>query len=139
MTLHFSPEYVYMYKGFTHPNYRGQRLHAIGMNLALQEYLDRGYRGLVSYIESNNFSSLKSAYRVGYRDFGRVAVWKIFGARSSMPARAAASSAFSSSGRPIGRGPPRPIAARWPPSTEDRAFVWLSHRRPECVGRPGAC
>jgi hypothetical protein len=68
-----------MYKGFTHPQYRGQRLHAVGMNLALREYLNRGYRGLVSYVESNNFSSLKSVYRLGYRDIGSIAVWKAFG------------------------------------------------------------
>jgi hypothetical protein len=72
-------DYVYMYKGFTHPRYRGQRLHAIGMSLALREYLNLGYKGLVSYVESNNFSSLKSVYRLGYRDIGTIAACKIFG------------------------------------------------------------
>jgi hypothetical protein len=76
LTLHFSPEYIYMYKGFTHDNYRGQRLHAIGMNLALREYLNLGFKGLVSYVESNNYSSLKSCYRMGYKDFGAVAIVK---------------------------------------------------------------
>ena len=33
--LSFSARYVYMYKGFTRPSHRGQRLHAIGMTLAL--------------------------------------------------------------------------------------------------------
>jgi hypothetical protein len=79
LTLSFNSEYVYMYKGFTHPQYRGQRLHAIGMNLALREYLNRGFKGLVSYVESTNFSSLKSVYRLGYRDIGCIAVWKLFG------------------------------------------------------------
>jgi len=77
LTLHFASEYIYMYKGFTHPKYRGKRLHAIGMNRALQEYRNQGYKGLVSYIESNNFSSLKSAHRMGYQGFGRVVILKI--------------------------------------------------------------
>jgi hypothetical protein len=77
--LRFSGDYIYMYKGFTHPRYRGQRLHAIGMTLALQHYLSAGSRGLVSYIESNNFDSLKSTFRMGYMEFGSVYVLKIFG------------------------------------------------------------
>ena len=79
MLLHFSGAYVYMYKGFTDTRYRGQRLHAIGMTLALQHYLGRGYRGLVSYVESTNFDSLKSCFRMGYRQFGSVYMLRIFG------------------------------------------------------------
>ena len=79
LRLRFSGEYVYMYKGFTHPRSRGQRLHAIGMTLALREYLSRGRRGLVSYVESNNFDSLKSCRRMGYAEFGSVYVIQISG------------------------------------------------------------
>jgi L-amino acid N-acyltransferase YncA len=67
-----------MYKGFTHPNYRGQRLHAIGMTMALDHYLNQGYRGLVSWVEANNIRSLRSCYRMGYRHFGEIYVVKIF-------------------------------------------------------------
>jgi hypothetical protein len=79
LRLHFSGEYVYMYSGYTHDRYRGQRLHAIGMTRALEEYLGKGFKGLVSYVESNNYSSLKSVYRMGYKDFGKVYVLRIFG------------------------------------------------------------
>ncbi|MCY1401429.1 hypothetical protein D3C76_1081430 [compost metagenome] len=79
MFLHFSSSYVYMYKGFTHHNYRGQRLHAIGMNLALKHYLEQGYKGLVSYVESSNFDSLKSCYRLGYIDVGSIYLFRLFG------------------------------------------------------------
>ena len=79
LRLHFGGEYVYMYKGFTHPRSRGQRLHAIGMTMALREYLSRGRRGLVSYVESNNFDSLKSCYRMGYAEFGSVYVMRLSG------------------------------------------------------------
>lgn len=79
MRLRFSPRYVYMYKGFTHAQYRGQRLHAIGMTLALESYLARGFKGLVSYVEANNFASLKSVYRMGYTDFGRITLMRLAG------------------------------------------------------------
>lgn len=72
--------YIYMYKGFTHPGHRGRRLHAIGMSLALQHYLTKDFKGLVSYVESNNFSSLTSVVRMGYEIFGTVCVLRIFGA-----------------------------------------------------------
>ena len=79
LILNFDPKYVYMYKGFTLDRYRGQRLHAIGMARALAEYLRQGFAGLVSYVESNNFDSLKSCYRMGYRDCGRIRVMRIGG------------------------------------------------------------
>lgn len=77
LRLHFSDQYVYMYKGYTHTAYRGQRLHAIGMTRALEAYLERGFKGLVSYVEANNYSSLKSVYRMGYRDFGKIHILRI--------------------------------------------------------------
>jgi len=77
--LQFAADYIYMYNGYTHKNYRGQRLHAIGMTRALKDYLDRGFKGLVSYVESNNFASLNSCYRMGYKDLGKIYILKIFG------------------------------------------------------------
>jgi hypothetical protein len=79
LVLHPGVRDIYMYKGFTHVDHRGRRLHAIGMTLALQSYLSRGFRGLVSYVESNNFASLKSVARMGYEIFGTIAVLKAFG------------------------------------------------------------
>lgn len=79
LELHFAEGYVYMYKGFTDRRYRGQRLHAIGMTRALQHYLDSGYRGFVSYVESTNFDSLKSCLRMGYEVFGSVYIVRLFG------------------------------------------------------------
>lgn len=72
--LHFDPAYVYMYKGFTHPDYRGQRLHGIGMARALQAFTDEGRPGLVSYVETDNVRSLRSCFRMGYSSFGIVRV-----------------------------------------------------------------
>ena len=72
LRLHFDAGYVYMYKGLTLDRYRGKRLHAIGMTRALAACLDGGKKGIVSYVESGNLSSLRSVYRMGYTDFGRV-------------------------------------------------------------------
>jgi hypothetical protein len=79
LALHFDPSYIYMYKGYTHPEHRGHRLHAIGMTRALQSYISRGFRGIVSYVDWNNFDSLKSCYRMGYKDFGNLYVTRLFG------------------------------------------------------------
>jgi hypothetical protein len=78
LELHFNNRYVYMYNGFTHRNYRGQRLHAIGMTMALNHYLQKKFKGIVSWIEGNNFSSLRSCYRMGYTNFGEVYILKLF-------------------------------------------------------------
>ena len=78
MVLHFDNRYIYMYKGFTHVKYRGQRLHAMAMTRALDAYLARGFKGIVSYVEWDNFSSLKSCYRMGYVDFGNIYLARIF-------------------------------------------------------------
>lgn len=77
--LRYRAGHVYMYKGFTHEAYRGQRLHAIAMTHALRHYLFNGYAGIVSYVESTNFDSLRSCFRMGYSVFGTVYVVKAFG------------------------------------------------------------
>ena len=68
--LHFDPAYTYMFKGYTVPAQRGKRLHAVAMCQALRALAGEGQRGLVSYVASNNFASLKSTARMGYRPFG---------------------------------------------------------------------
>lgn len=79
LVLSFSPDYAYMYKGFTDSDYRGQRLHAIGMTRALQHYVAQGRKGLVSWVEAANFDSLKSCIRMGYSVFGSIYLVRVFG------------------------------------------------------------
>jgi hypothetical protein len=79
LLVQFDPAYVYMYKGLTLDAYRGRRVHAIAMTRALAAYKARGFKGLVSYIEADNLTSLKSAHRMGYVDFGWVFIFKIMG------------------------------------------------------------
>jgi len=72
LDLHFGDGWVYMYKGYTMPAYRGKRLHAVGICRALRALTDEGRNGLISCVASNNFASLHSVTRMGYRIFGDV-------------------------------------------------------------------
>ncbi len=74
LLIHFDPAFVYMYKGLTLPEYRGKRLHALGMARALEVYAADGAAGVLSYVDSNNQASLKSCYRMGYTDVGSIIV-----------------------------------------------------------------
>ncbi|MCU1282484.1 MAG: Acetyltransferase family protein [bacterium] len=77
LVLHFDPAWTYMYKGFTLKSHRGKRLHGIGMTFALAHYTKAGARGLISYVEFNNLTSLRSVERMGYRLFGDIYVARI--------------------------------------------------------------
>ena len=72
LSVRFGQQWVYMHSGFTHPAYRGRRLHAIAMTTALSLYRARGYRGLVSVVSADNQASLRSCDRMGYRQFGTI-------------------------------------------------------------------
>ena len=78
LAIHCSSQYIYMYKGFTNAEYRGNRLYGLGMARALESFQTRGYRGMVSYIEWNNYDSLKGSHRVGFKSFGRIYVLRLF-------------------------------------------------------------
>jgi hypothetical protein len=77
--IHIDSRYIYMYKGYTRERYRGQRLHAIGKTLALQMYMARGLRGMISLVEFRNSDSLRSAKRMGARDVGSFYILGVFG------------------------------------------------------------
>jgi|RhiMethySRZTD1v2_1073278.scaffolds.fasta_scaffold06869_3 hypothetical protein len=92
--LHFDPAYVYMYKGYTVPAYRGLRLHAVGMCRALREFTAEGKAGLISYVQSNNFASLRSVARMGYRIFGTVLLVRVGGRSFTYATRGCRAYAF---------------------------------------------
>ncbi len=62
----------YMFKGFTHPEYRGKRLHGAVMGLALAALSARGIRALISTVKWTNEASLRSCDRLGYQRLGRI-------------------------------------------------------------------
>ena len=63
---------AYMHSGFTHPDFRGRRLHGIGMGRALLALSDRGVNALLSDVDWSNHASLKSCSRLGYRMLGNL-------------------------------------------------------------------
>jgi len=79
LSLHFSRNYVYMYKAFTHEMHRGKRLYPIGMSRALRHYRSVGYEGMLAYVEATNLDSLKSCARMGCRVFGSIYVVGLLG------------------------------------------------------------
>lgn len=70
--LNFTSDWVYMFRGYTNPAYRGKRLHAIGMAHAVKTFTEQGYKGLTSIVASTNAASLKSCERLGYTLTGRI-------------------------------------------------------------------
>lgn len=66
------PNAAYMHSGFTHPDFRGRRLHGIGMGRALHALSDRGVNALVSDVNWANHASLKSCDRLGYQMLGNL-------------------------------------------------------------------
>ncbi len=79
LQLYFDSSYVYMYSGFTRPEYRGRRLHGKGMAAALRAYSNRGLKGIISYVEASNRASLRSCDHLGYERFGRIYAVRLFG------------------------------------------------------------
>lgn len=70
---------VYKYRSYTHPAYRGRRIHAFGSANACLTLRKTGYRRIVAYVESKNENSLRAVRRLGYRNHGRIHVLRILG------------------------------------------------------------
>ncbi|MEX2310560.1 MAG: hypothetical protein WD738_23535 [Pirellulales bacterium] len=72
VAMSYPPDVAYMSYGFTHPDFRGARLHGLVMGLALQELAKRGVTKLVSLVAWTNWASLKSCNRLGYINLGNM-------------------------------------------------------------------
>lgn len=70
--MSFPSDVAYMSYGFTHPDFRGFRLHGLIMGLALKELAKRGITKFVSIVAWTNIASLKSCERLGYVDLGNM-------------------------------------------------------------------
>jgi hypothetical protein len=70
--MSYPADVAYMAYGFTHPDYRGARLHAHIMAMPLRELTKRGVTKLVSLVNWTNVASLKSCERLGWINLGRM-------------------------------------------------------------------
>jgi hypothetical protein len=71
----------YMYKGFTHPDYRGRGLNGIRMALAGRSLAQRGVRRLICLVDWANWASIQSCRGFGCQSLGRVTTFQIAGHR----------------------------------------------------------
>jgi hypothetical protein len=72
---------AYMYKGYTHPDFRGARLHGAGMGGALRALEDHAVTALISIVHWRNCASLRSCKRLGYVTLGHLVSWQVRGER----------------------------------------------------------
>lgn len=72
---------AYMYKGYTHPDFRGARLHGAGMGGALRALHAHGVNALISIVHWANYASLRSCKRLGYDEIGHLWCWSAHGPR----------------------------------------------------------
>ncbi len=62
------PGWIYHFKAFTVPAWRGRRLHALGVAAAVRKFATRpAYNGLATLVIEANHSSLRSFERLGFR------------------------------------------------------------------------
>ena len=73
----FDRPYRYGYKGFTRPEYRGQRIAQRVMRFADSECLRRGYTHTVVYVETHNYASLANLKRLGNRCVGYAGYFRL--------------------------------------------------------------
>lgn len=72
LLIRYPSNAAYMHSGFTHPDFRGRRLHGIGMGRALLALSEKGINALLSDVDWANHASLKSCNRLGYQMLGNV-------------------------------------------------------------------
>jgi ribosomal protein S18 acetylase RimI-like enzyme len=75
------PDMGYLYKGFTHADFRGRGLNGIRLALASHALAQRGIRKLVCLVDWTNWASIRSCRRAGCQQLGRVVTCRIAGRR----------------------------------------------------------
>ena len=69
-TFSFDPAFAYMYHGFTRPDYRGQRLHALGLAEAMTAFQQQDKSAIISTVNITNYRARQSSERLGFRNSG---------------------------------------------------------------------
>lgn len=79
LALHYSGAYIYGYKAFTRPEFRGKRLFVFSVMAVLKDYTERGYKGAIAMVETQNFNVRRALDRLGYKTFGTIFIVRLFG------------------------------------------------------------
>jgi len=66
--FHFPEDRIYVYKAFTHPDWRGRGLNSLSLAAAARRFADddRARAGFVALVQSNNFPSIRSFSKSGF-------------------------------------------------------------------------
>lgn len=79
LILNFPTDYIYSYKHFTRPEFRGKSITAYNLAKALNFFSEKGYKGFILYVDITNYASLNSVYKTGFEDIGKVYISRILG------------------------------------------------------------
>ncbi len=74
----FGPKARYLYKGFTRPAYRGQRIQSMLSSLA-DDLSPKDRTHSITFIETHNYASIHTAKYHGNKIIGYAGYWKLFG------------------------------------------------------------
>jgi len=66
---------VFMYKGFTHPEFRGRGLYGMVNGLAIRSLTNRGITHILSTMDWTNIAARRSCNRLGFAELGLVFRW----------------------------------------------------------------
>lgn len=72
VAMSFPDNMAFMYKGFTHPDFRGKGLYGYVNAKALEELQARGVSTVISTADWTNWSALNACWRIGYQNLGLV-------------------------------------------------------------------
>ena len=72
VAMSFPDNVAFMYKGFTHPNFRGKGLYGYVNAKGLEVLQLHGVSTVVSTADWTNWSALNACWRIGYRGLGLV-------------------------------------------------------------------
>ena len=101
LVIHFGPGEWYMYGGWTHPDYRGRRLHGRSTVSGILALLEEGAPRLLTVAERTNFPSIISALRMGWIFRGNLACLGTGQRRRYWASKGARKLGMSLAGRPV--------------------------------------
>lgn len=89
IAMSFPPQMAYVYRVFTHPDFRGQRLNGLTMSLALHELGAEGIEELIATVDWTNWASLRSFQSLGCNNLGPVVTFGPSWRQAIIPPQAA--------------------------------------------------
>lgn len=122
--ISFPADVAYLYKGYVHPDLRGQRLYGTMIRKGLDALSDRGVRRLLCLVDWANGTALRSCLRSGWTDLGRLVTFGYGPCRAVFGPKAA-------SQRGITFGCRAPASVLYSPLSQGP----LSHRNPRMESR----